>query len=361
MFFNSILLFFMKGIGRKLFKFASRLDQDFVDLIKFNKRIDSSEDVAEMSSELVFCPKYDDCAKVLTHQALSLLLGVSRLRSANFPDVRLFTHYESFEVFVNNLRKPHEGYSRNISVLYSDTYAAGHYSGLSISIENSKINFLYFDSVGMDCNIRKFFYAFTTIIPDENKGVFAGYCSNKSQSKLQQDSTNCAYFSTAFLKKLSKAKNLDESLAMIGFSKTGLDEERTFEEMKLWMDELTRFYKSGESYSLANQLIAFLNHYSAGLEVISSRILKFAQMDFSKLIDPDKVDELKKLTSKHTYKVASFDDESLSFTIKTHNRAILDFKLNIFKLCTKFLSENQVDEELLVSNHLNNSNYQLQM
>lgn len=345
------------ALSRKLNKMYIRLELDHVNLKRFNEKFSNSNDISAVDVKVMFYPKYDDCAKVMTAKKMAFMIAVLRaIDPVKYPNIKVFTDVEFLKSYISSaLQVEHDNFTV-LPVLYSDKFSSGHFSALSICLQDSKINFLYFDSVGMECNVKAFFEAWNTSVTDDKKGVFAGYCPKSMFKVMQRDMTSCSFFATKYLLKAWKCKSLHESLELLGYGGVIGNND--------WLSLIAQANK--EIYGIKsnddniaiynNALVSFLSSISAKLPTLSPKILKYAQTNLSALKDLEMPQKMQKSLREHTYNVADMDDDG-EWIVKKHNRAILDFKRDVFKLCVKYLNENQVDEELMVSRYLNNSDY----
>lgn len=346
------------ALSRKLNKMYIRLELDHVNLKRFNEKFSNSNDISAMDVRVMFDPKTDDYAKVMTAKKMAFMMGVLREIDPNkYPEIRVLTDLEILKTYISSIAQLDQDEFKVIPLLYSDKFSSSHFSALSICLQNSKINFLYFDSVGMECNVKAFFEAWNFSVPEERRGVFAGYCPNSVFRVMQKDMTSCSFFATKYLLKSAKCKSLDESLELLGYRKSGDGFKARLSTNSDIIREIFSLQSNPESlHYFSGELCSFLQTTSSPLTSLSPKILKYAQTNLSALKDLEMPQKMQKFLREHTYNVADMDDDG-EWIVKKHNRAIIDFKRDVFKLCVKYLNENQVDEELIVAEYLNNSDY----
>lgn len=302
----------------------------------------------------LFSPKYQHYSKGLTIKHFGYILGVlNQFDSDKFSEIKVFSDYSKLKEYIENIIKNAPISFSTFPILYRNKYSTKHFSALVVCISESKVNFVYFDSIGFDNNLKDFFKIWSSLVTSSIKGVFAGYCPvNQSGRKMQIDGSSCGLFSTLFLFKASKCKSVQEL-----FSYAGISDDRILESSKL--EKLCKISEDDSQKELFDdEFYRLIRESTSSLAFLAPCIVKYAQTNLYALKDFNVSEKLKLFLREHTFGIRSLGENG-EIIIKQHSKAIWDFKSKLLSICNEFVSQNQVDEELIVSRYLNNSDYSL--
>lgn len=302
----------------------------------------------------LFSPKYQHYSKGLTIKHFGYILGVlNQFDSDKFNEIKVFSDYSKLKEYIENIIKNAPISFSTFPILYRNKYSTNHFSALVVSISESKVNFVYFDSIGFDNNLKDFFKIWSSSVTSSIKGVFAGHCPiNQSGRKMQNDGSSCGLFSTLFLFKASKCKSVQEL-----FSYAGVSDDRILESKKL--EKLCEISKDVSQKELFDcEFYSLIRESTSSLACLAPCIVKYAQTNLYDLKDFNISKKLELFLQEHTFSVnTSYENGEL--LIKKYSKAIWDFRSKLLSICHEFVHKNQVDEDLILGKYLNNSNYSL--
>ena len=298
----------------------------------------------------IFSSEYQHYSKQLDISDFGYILGiVNKFNPEKFPAIKAFSDYSKLKGYIENIVKSGSSSFAMFPILYSNS---SHFSALNVCLSESKVHFIYFDSIGFTNNLKDFFRVWSTTIMSDSKGVFLGYSPMGQLKKIQMDGSSCCFFSALFLLKALKCKSVQELLTLSGLSASRIEKSKELEALcKISDDTEKAEIFDAEFYRL-------LRENTPTLCELSPRIVKYAQTNLYTLKDFNISEKIELFLQDHTFSVKTMG-ENEEVVIKKHSKAIWDFRSKLLSICAKFLNENQLNEEQIVGKFFNNSDYSL--